>query len=106
MDASAGDGRVGFRPVSPDRLPMVGALAVNPTEPPGTSLADVARQPGLFVVSGFGARGLVWSAIVAETLASQLDGDPLPIERDLADAIDPARFALRRTRRARTPESD
>ena len=70
-------GRVGFRPASPDRLPMVGAL-------------DVGRK--LFALSGFGARGLVWSMLVAEHLASQLEGDPLPLERDLADAIRAGRF--------------
>lgn len=94
-------GRVGFRPASPDRLPMVGAIAAPGTYPPDATLDQVAREPGLYAISGFGARGLVWSAIVAETLASQLDGDPLPLERDLVDAIDPGRFVLRRARRDR-----
>ena len=97
------DGRVGFRPISPDRLPVVGALADASVCPPDTQLSAVPRQAGLFAVSGFGARGLVWSAIVAEALASELDGDPLPLERDLHQSIDPARFTLRR---ARGPESD
>ena len=106
VDAAAGDGRVGFRPVSPDRLPMVGGVVASLALPPETPLADIPRQPGLYAVSGFGARGLVWSTIAAETLASRLDGDPHPIERDLADAIDPARFALRRARRSCAPEAD
>lgn len=94
-------GRVGFRPASPDRLPMVGALTANSTGEPPSSLADLPRQPGLYAVSGFGARGIVWSGIVAETLASQLEGDPLPIERDLVAAIDPGRYILRPVRRPR-----
>lgn len=93
-------GRVGFRPVSLDRLPIVGAVAQPGTPPPDAYLSAIARQSGLFVVSGFGARGLVWSTLMAETLASKLDGDPLPLERDLCDAIDPARFLLRQARRA------
>jgi len=32
-------------------------------------------------------------------VTAQLCGDPWPIERVLADAVDPARFALRRMRR-------
>ena len=92
-------GRVGFRPVSLDRLPIVGAMPQPQSPAPDARLSAIARQPGLFVVSGFGARGLVWSALVAETLASDLDGDPLPLERDLQDAIDPARFLVRRARR-------
>lgn len=100
---SAVGGRVGFRPASPDRLPIVGALPTASSGDLPTSLSDLPRQPGLFAVSGFGARGLVWAGIVAETLASQLDGDPLPIERDLVAAIDPGRYILRpvRTQRLR-----
>lgn len=97
-------GRVGFRPASPDRLPMVGAVPVAPTadsNPPATSssLCDIPRHPGLYAMSGFGARGLVWAALLAEYLASALDGDPLPIERELIDAIDPARYLLRPVRK-------
>ena len=99
-------GRVGFRPVSLDRLPIVGAVAQPEPPPPDAQLSAIARQPGLFVVSGFGARGLVWSALVGETLASELDGDPLPLERDLHDAIDPARFLVRAARRAAAASDD
>jgi tRNA 5-methylaminomethyl-2-thiouridine biosynthesis bifunctional protein len=95
---TGGAGRVGFRPASPDRLPMVGAIALPGDYAPDTALADVARHPGLYALSGFGARGLVWSAAVADQLASQLNGDPLPLERDLREGIDPARFLLRKAR--------
>ncbi|MBS0554654.1 MAG: FAD-dependent 5-carboxymethylaminomethyl-2-thiouridine(34) oxidoreductase MnmC, partial [Proteobacteria bacterium] len=94
-------GRVGFRPASPDRLPMVGAVPVPAPVTGATPLADIARQPGLYAVSGYGARGLVWSALLAEMLASRLDGDPLPLEQDLADAVDPARYLLRPPARMR-----
>ncbi|MCK2089195.1 bifunctional tRNA (5-methylaminomethyl-2-thiouridine)(34)-methyltransferase MnmD/FAD-dependent 5-carboxymethylaminomethyl-2-thiouridine(34) oxidoreductase MnmC [Thauera aromatica] len=88
-------GRVGFRPTSPDRLPMVGALPAASAVAPATPLAAIPRQPDAWVLSGYGARGLVWSEIAAELLASVLDGDPLPLERDLCEALDPARFLLR-----------
>ncbi len=88
-------GRVGFRPASPDRLPMIGAVADAGVPPHKPELAAVARQPGLYVLSGYGARGLVWSALAAELLASQLEHDPLPLTRDLCEAVDPARFVVR-----------
>jgi tRNA 5-methylaminomethyl-2-thiouridine biosynthesis bifunctional protein len=93
-------GRVGFRAATPDRLPLVGALPdVSASLPRDCRLADLPRQPGLFGLLGLGSRGLVWSALAAETLASQLDGDPMPLEGDLLDAMDPGRFHLRAHRR-------
>ena len=74
---------------------MIGAVADASVPPEKPELAAVARQPGLYVLSGYGARGLVWSALAAELLASQLEHDPLPITRDLCEAVDPARFSLR-----------
>ncbi|RTL54209.1 MAG: bifunctional tRNA (5-methylaminomethyl-2-thiouridine)(34)-methyltransferase MnmD/FAD-dependent 5-carboxymethylaminomethyl-2-thiouridine(34) oxidoreductase MnmC [Rhodocyclaceae bacterium] len=98
-------GRVGFRTATIDRLPMVGPL---PDE--GAFLADplrreaqlleVPRHPGLHCLVGLGSRGMVWAPLAAELLASRLAGEPLPLERDLADALDPARFLLRAQRRA------
>ena len=77
FDASTLGGRVGFRPVSPDRLPIVGAL-------PGHS--------GLYCALGYGARGLVWSALMAELLACRLEGEAPPCERRLIEAVSPGRF--------------
>ncbi|MBL8447129.1 MAG: FAD-dependent 5-carboxymethylaminomethyl-2-thiouridine(34) oxidoreductase MnmC, partial [Zoogloeaceae bacterium] len=91
-------GRVGFRPASPDRLPMVGAVPRAERPDASCPLEALPRQPGLYAVSGFGARGLVWSALMAEWLASSLSGDPLPFEHSLGAAIDPARYLLRPAR--------
>ncbi len=87
-------GRVGFRPMSPDRLPIVG-----PAPDPDLPLhpRHVPRQPGLWCIQGFGARGIVWSALMAELLASRMEGEPLPLENDLVAAVDPGRFLLRRS---------
>lgn len=79
-------GGVGFRAVTPDRLPLVGAVPDS--------------GGGLYAIGGFGSRGLTWSAIAGEALASIIEDEPLPLESDLVAAIDPARFALRAARRA------
>lgn len=91
-------GRVGFRPVSPDKIPIVGELYRADVMPQGRDLSAVARLPGLHVATGYGARGAVWAPLMAELLASQISGEPLPLESDLAGAVDPARFLARTVR--------
>jgi tRNA 5-methylaminomethyl-2-thiouridine biosynthesis bifunctional protein len=76
------ENRVAFRSVAPDRLPLVGKIAGN--------------AYGAFA---YGSRGLVWAALAAELLASELEGEPLPLEGKLADALAPGRFASRMMRR-------
>ena len=93
------EGRVGFRCVAPDRLPLVGALPDAHNGEGVERLREIARQPGLYGLLGYASRGLIWAPLAAELLASQLDGDPLPLEADLATALDPARFILRARRR-------
>ncbi len=92
--------RVGFRPVLPDRLPLMGAIPDWPELPQRTDaqLKDVPRQPGLYGLLGYASRGLVWAQQLAEALVCQLEGEPMPIETDLLNAVDPARFALRKIR--------
>lgn len=91
-------GRVGFRPVSPDRLPIVGAVPVGPTPdrplPANLRLPQLPRHPGLYCLQGFGARGLVWATLMAELLAARIEGEPLPLESDLVQSLDPGRFLI------------
>lgn len=81
IDPSLLEGRGSFRPMSPDRLPLVGPLSAG---------------DGLWIINGFGARGLVFASICAELLASRIDAEPLPLEADLVQALDPNRFHGRR----------
>ncbi len=76
------EGRVAFRSVAPDRLPLVGKLA-----------------DGVYGALAYGSRGLLWSALAAEVLASELEGEPMPVEATLLNALDPSRFARRARRR-------
>ncbi len=91
-------GRAAVRSMTQDRLPLVGALPISNDAMSFSTLDEIPRQTGLYGLLGFGARGLVWSALAAELLASQMEGEPLPLEADLAAAVDPARFMLRQGR--------
>jgi tRNA 5-methylaminomethyl-2-thiouridine biosynthesis bifunctional protein len=92
-------GRTGFRCVSPDRLPLVGAVPDRSAPITGSRLRDVPRVPGLYSLLAHGSRGLIWAPFAAELLACALEGEPLPVEQELAAALDPARFALKAYRR-------
>jgi tRNA 5-methylaminomethyl-2-thiouridine biosynthesis bifunctional protein len=83
-------GRTSFRTVARDRLPLIGPLA---------------GDPGLYAAFAYGSRGLLWAGLGAELLASQMDGEPWPLESGLADALAPDRFARRARRRAGSPGS-
>ncbi|GHD60527.1 tRNA 5-methylaminomethyl-2-thiouridine biosynthesis bifunctional protein MnmC [Jeongeupia chitinilytica] len=93
--------RICQRPTSPDRLPLVGELALpwHDDYPRCHQLAQVPRQSGLYGALGLGARGLSWSALIGEMLACRLNGEPAPVESALLNAVDPARFLLRALRR-------
>ena len=64
----------------------------------GAQLTDLPRCPGLYCASAYASRGLVWAALAGEMLASLIEGEPLPLEGDLADALDPGRFVLKQAR--------
>ncbi|WDR89481.1 bifunctional tRNA (5-methylaminomethyl-2-thiouridine)(34)-methyltransferase MnmD/FAD-dependent 5-carboxymethylaminomethyl-2-thiouridine(34) oxidoreductase MnmC [Burkholderia ambifaria] len=97
-------GRVAFRWVVADRVPVIGPLAdeaqavANARALSGAKARDLPRAAGLYGAFGYGSRGLVWAALGAELIASQLEGEPLPLERELVDAVDPARFLIRALR--------
>lgn len=76
------EGRVAFRAVTPDRLPVVGKIA-----------------EGVYGAFAYGSRGLVWAALAAELIACELEGEPLPVEGALVDALSPSRFARRASAR-------
>jgi tRNA 5-methylaminomethyl-2-thiouridine biosynthesis bifunctional protein len=96
-------GRVGFRCVAPDRLPLVGALPDVRAAGGLERLRAVPRHPGLHALLGYASRGLIWAPLAAELLAARLDGEPLPLEAALVDALDPARFVLRARRMQQKP---
>ena len=104
------EGSVGFRTVASDRLPVAGAL-VDAAALAGHRISGAGdlesapvwakpRLPGLFVLAGYGSRGITWSSLMAEHLVALLEDEPSPMESGWADAVDPARFASPHRRRA------
>jgi tRNA 5-methylaminomethyl-2-thiouridine biosynthesis bifunctional protein len=107
-------GRTAWRATTPDRLPLVGALPwslarlkADRAQAEGRRhRLDQARliprargaKGGLFVLTGLGSRGITWSTLAGELLAHWVTGSPCPVEADLRDALDPARFVARLAR--------
>ena len=97
--------RVSFRCASPDYLPLVGAAPVAADF--NRDFAGLRRNarapidatgryyPGLFINIGHGSRGLAYTPLCAELLASLMDAEPLPLARDVVLRLHPARFLIR-----------
>jgi tRNA 5-methylaminomethyl-2-thiouridine biosynthesis bifunctional protein len=68
----------GVRCASDDRRPLVGEV-----------------EPGLWLTTAMGSRGLTFAALCAELLAARLHDEPLPLDQRLATALDVARQKLR-----------
>ena len=56
-----------------DRIPVTGPVS--------------ADEPGLWILTGLGSRGLTLSMLCGELLAARLHGEPLPLDAKLAQAL-------------------
>lgn len=96
-------GKVGWRLATDDRLPVVGAVPLRMAQMAGLQRLDqprhVPRAAGLFVMTALGSRGLTWAGLLGEALAAWVSGAPVPLSSSVLDAVDPARFVARATRR-------
>ena len=102
---------VGIRCTTADHLPLVGPLPDLETYEQDfaalrhghrwTAYPDAQYHDGLYVLTGLGARGTVAAPLAAELLVSQATGQPLPVTRDIANALHPARFTIRELKRAK-----
>ena len=77
--------RTGVRVATVDYLPVAGATGA---------------EPGLFILSGLGSRGFALAPLLAEHIAALALGAPSPLRQDLAQLVDPGRFAIRAARRS------
>ena len=104
-------GRVAFRAVSKDRVPMVGC--VPDKDMFETDYRDLrhgrhsrhypagAYLPGLYLSTAHGSRGLASCFISGELIASMICAQPAPVEKDIMDYLNPARFIVRKLKRGR-----
>lgn len=77
-------GRAALRCAAKDRFPVIG---------------PVADSPGLYVSTAHGSHGLISSLAGAEYLADVICQTPVSLSRAAVAALDPARFALRQSKR-------
>jgi tRNA 5-methylaminomethyl-2-thiouridine biosynthesis bifunctional protein len=100
------------RCVARDRLPLAGAVAdeaavrVQARVLRGAHPADLPRVPGLYASFALGSRGLTLAPLAGEWIATQIEGEPWPLERELAARIDAGRFVLEAVRRGRLGRSE
>ncbi len=66
----------GVRCATPARLPVLGPIATS------------SSGAQIWVCTGMGSRGLTFAALCAELLAARLHGEPLPLEKRLAQALE------------------
>ena len=109
IDLRAVSGRAGLRCTTLDHLALAGPVPDHGAYlrdfaelrhgHPWARYADAAYQPGLYTLTGLGARGLVAAPLAAEIIASHIAGEPWPVERDLGTALHPGRFLVRDLKR-------
>ncbi len=105
-------GRVGFRPVSDDMTPIIGAV------PDKNAFAEDYKElhhgrphahyppakylSGLYVSAAHGSRGICSSFLSAEMLAAMIVNQPLPVNRQILEHLSPARFLMRKLKRGQS----
>ncbi|MFT6286938.1 MAG: tRNA 5-methylaminomethyl-2-thiouridine biosynthesis bifunctional protein [Alcanivorax sp.] len=105
LNTATMDGKVRFRCTSPDYLPMAGPVPDHDAFlQTFAALRNNARQhiaikgnyvSGLYLNTAHGSRGLSSTPLAAELLASQICGEPSPLQRSQERALAPARFLIR-----------
>lgn len=106
LDAAPLGGRAGLRCTIPDHMPLAGPVHDRPAFL--AAFADLhhgrrreAYPPaphhrGLFVLGALGSRGFQTAPLAAEVVAAEITGAPCPLDPDVAAALHPARFDVRR----------
>lgn len=97
----------GLRAAPPDRVPLVGAVC-NETDfleryADLRNGRDPATNPpyrkGLYILAGLGARGYQLGPLLGDVIADLIAGTPPALEKDVLEAINPARFLARGLKR-------
>jgi tRNA 5-methylaminomethyl-2-thiouridine biosynthesis bifunctional protein len=100
--------RAALRCQTPDRSPVVGPIpdwhyygAVYDDVRLGKQrdFPPAKMSPRRFALTGLGSRGLVSASLCAAMIAARLAGAPSPVDREIAEAVHPARFFMRDLKR-------
>ncbi|MGL4270172.1 MAG: FAD-dependent 5-carboxymethylaminomethyl-2-thiouridine(34) oxidoreductase MnmC, partial [Plesiomonas sp.] len=111
------DARAAVRCATRDHLPLMGALPdyaatlhqyADLAAQLGSSapIEDAPYYPDLFVLGALGSRGLTSAPLLAEVLAAQMNGEPLPLERDILNALNPNRYWVRKLLKGKPVQSE
>lgn len=102
--------RTGVRAVFADHMPVVGPLfeasvfaAAYTDLHHGRRMESYPPAPwqrGVYVLGGLGSRGFQSASLLARILVAIISGQPAPVAADILAAVHPARFLVRRLRRA------
>ncbi|MEH0873992.1 bifunctional tRNA (5-methylaminomethyl-2-thiouridine)(34)-methyltransferase MnmD/FAD-dependent 5-carboxymethylaminomethyl-2-thiouridine(34) oxidoreductase MnmC [Pectobacterium cacticida] len=107
IDVSGAQARQGVRCALRDHLPLLGAVPdyqqtlveyeerLHPQHHADT-VPNAPYWQDLFIIGALGSRGLCSAPLAAEILASQIYGEPLPLDRDTLAALNPNRFWVRK----------
>lgn len=68
---------------------------------PPDEMPDPAYLPGLYATTALGARGFQAALLLADLVASLVDGDAVPVSDQVLAALAPSRFQLRHIKRGR-----
>lgn len=106
IDVNGNSARVGVRMVSRDHFPMMGAatdiehlLELASMHPQDAGFWQTQSAPihdGLFILGGFGSRGVCSAPLTAEALAAQLCGEVSPFNQDIRQRLNPNRMWMRK----------
>jgi len=98
------DAWVGFRSMSKDRVPLVGAVpdsAFFEKEYADINNGNNTREyrpasyrDGLYLSAAHGSRGFTSSFISAEIIASLIERTPMPVSKKVLDYLNPSRFIV------------
>jgi len=107
-------GRAAVRAVTPDRVPIVGNVALSSTllndygnlykGRPASKYPLSNNLPGLYVNSGYGARGFSSAFLCSELLAAIICDEPLPVSKRVRYALHSSRFLIRSLKKRRFNE--
>jgi len=98
-DVAVGDvlARAAIRATTQDRLPFAGTAPEKEKALDGTPAPSVRHR----LIGGLGSRGFLWAPLLAEIVASEALGEPLPVEGYAAECLDPGRFRARAAKRGK-----